>query len=170
MNGSMTVDLGRKCACAKLIIPRPGPADGGLCLGKLPHSLVCPAPLIRCVGFCSSRNIVIVMRIAALAILSAICFSTSAQAQIDWRAPGAAGKVWGDKIDENNREARNRTPEERARADAADAAWDAPLSQADIAATLKRNRAEYDRKLRLGKGHADRWLDRTARLERLERQ
>lgn len=109
------------------------------------------------------------MRTATLTILCASCLATSAHAQINWHAPAAAGKVWGDKIDENNREARNRTPEQQAQAEAADAAWEAPLSQADMTATRERNRAEYNSKLRLGQGHADRWLDHTARMERFKR-
>lgn len=101
-----------------------------------------------------------------LSILAMLGLATPAYAQIDFRSPRAAGKVWEKKIIENNHESRNQGAE----ANAADAAWEAPLTETDLRATLERNRAEYDRRLgRYGKGHTDRWLDRLARSERLER-
>lgn len=110
------------------------------------------------------------MRVTALSAV-ALCLGlpTFAYAQINWHAPRAAGRVWEDKIDENNRQDRQRTAEQRAQAAAADAAWEAPLSTEDLQGTLSHNRDEYERQLRLGKGFADNWLDRTARMERFKR-
>lgn len=105
-----------------------------------------------------------------LVVLGALCMAAAAEAQINWHAPRAAGRVWEDKIDENNRQARNRTPEQRAEAEAADAAWNAPLSIGDIEYTLARHKADYERRLRLGKSFADEWLDRTARMDRFKRE
>lgn len=110
------------------------------------------------------------MRVSVLLALALLSQAAPLQAQIDWHAPRQAGRVWERKIDENNLEASRRSAEQRAQAAAADAAWDAPLSAADLEATRARNRAEYERRLRLGEGFAENWLDRTARLERLERQ
>ena len=109
------------------------------------------------------------MRRLLLPALATLCSTAPAYAQINWHAPRQAGKVWERKIDENNREARNRSAEQQAQAEAAEAAWDAPLTAADLQGTLARNRAEYERRLRLGKGFADQWLDRTARMERFKR-
>lgn len=107
--------------------------------------------------------------IALIALALCLGFPTVTYAQINWHAPRAASKVWQDKLDENHREERNQTAERRAQAAAADAAWEAPLSSADIQGTLSRNRTEYERRLGMGKGFADRWLDRTARTERSQR-
>lgn len=109
------------------------------------------------------------MRAMILFSFAVLAIAAPVHAQIDWHAPRAAGRVWEDKIDENNRQDANRTAAQRAQAEAADAAWDAPLSEADLQGTLARNRAEYDRRLRLGQGFADNWLDRTARMERFQR-
>lgn len=106
------------------------------------------------------------MRGLVPALLALLCLSVPAAAQIDFRSPRAAGRVWENKIIENNRQARDQGAE----ADAADAAWEKPLAPADMQATLMHNRAEYERRVkRFGKGHADRWLDRLARTERFER-
>lgn len=109
------------------------------------------------------------MTVGAL-ILAVVAPFPAAGQFVDYHKAQQAGKVWRDKITDNNRDAARRTAQQRRQAAAADARWDAPLSQADLAGTRARNRAEYDRKLKLGQGFADRWLDRTARLERDRRQ
>lgn len=106
------------------------------------------------------------MRRLILPVLVTLCLAAPAFAQIDFRSPRAAGRVWEKKIIDNNAEARNQS----AAADAADAAWEKPLSASELEGTRARNRAEYDRRItRYGKGHTDRWLDRLARQERFER-
>jgi hypothetical protein len=75
------------------------------------------------------------------------------------------GKVWERKIIENNQKARNQGAE----ADAADAAFEEPLTAAELQGTLARNRVEYDRRVkRYDRGHTDRWPARLARGERFE--
>jgi hypothetical protein len=99
------------------------------------------------------------------AIVLAVTFlcSAAALAQIDFRAPREAGRVWERKIDENNR--KKQTDESKA----ADAAWERPLTSAQLDRTRSRNKAEYDRKAsRFGKPYADQWLDRQARMERYQ--
>lgn len=94
--------------------------------------------------------------------------ATPAVAQgVDYHRAQQAGKVWGDKIDENNRQnaaARN------ARTNSEGVRYDAPLTAADRATALAANRADYDKLLNsVGRKNADRWLDFKARRARAER-
>ncbi len=86
---------------------------------------------------------------------------------VDYHRAQQAGKVWGDKIDENNRQgaaARN------ARTNSQGVRYDAPLTASDRATSLTANRADYDELLNsVGKKNAERWLDFKARRERAER-
>jgi hypothetical protein len=93
--------------------------------------------------------------------LALIILCPAAPAQIDFRAPREAGRVWEKKIHENNRQKRS------AEGKAADAAWERPLTPAQLERSLARNKAEYDRKAsKFSKPYADQWLDRQARMER----
>jgi hypothetical protein len=93
--------------------------------------------------------------------LTLVFLCSAAQAQIDFRAPREAGRVWEKKIHENNRK------KPTAEAKAADAAWERPLTPAQRERSLAKNKAEYDRKAsKFSKPYADQWLDRQARMER----
>ena len=72
---------------------------------------------------------------------------------VDYHRAQQAGKVWGDKINENNRQnaaARN------ARTNSQGVRYDAPLTASDRATSLAANRADYDKLLNsVGKKNAD---------------
>ena len=94
--------------------------------------------------------------------------SVSAQAQgVDYHKAQQAGKVWGDKVSENNRRnaaARN------ARVNSQGVRYDAPLTAADRQAALAANRAQYQKLLNsVGKKNAERWLEFKARSHRAQR-
>src|SRR5690606_31088084 len=82
--------------------------------------------------------------------LAMVLLCSAAQAQIDYRAPREAGRVGEKKIDENNRQKRT------AEGKAADAAWERPLTPAQLERSLAKNKAEYDRKAsKFSKRYAD---------------
>lgn len=102
---------------------------------------------------------------ASMLSLALVFLCSAAQAQIDFRAPREAGRVWEKKIDENNRQKRT------AEGKAADAAWERPLTSAQLERSRARNKAEYDKKAaKFTMSYADRWLDRQARMERFQEE
>lgn len=96
------------------------------------------------------------------------CTATPARAQsVDYHKAQQAGKVWGNKIDENNR--RNAAAK-NARKNSKGVRYDAPLTASDRATALAANRARYQKLLNsVGKKNADRWLDFEARRVRAQR-
>ena len=86
---------------------------------------------------------------------------------VDYHKAQQAGKVWGDKISENNRQS---AADRNARVNSEGVRYDAPLTASDRAAALAANRVEYQRLLNsVGKKNADRWLDFKARRDRAQR-
>lgn len=97
-----------------------------------------------------------------ITLLSAAWIAPSvAQAQVNYHQAQQAGKVWGDKIGENNRQdakARN------AKKNSQGIRYDAPLTTADMEAAKARKPADYQRLYdSVGKKNADRWLEFEAR-------
>lgn len=111
-----------------------------------------------------TMKLVIGLSIAALATL--VAQPVRAQG-VDYHKSQQAGKVWGDKIDENNRrEAKSRN----ARRNSEGVRYDAPLTQRDRADAMAAERAEYQKLYdSVGKKNADRWLDFKARAMRARR-
>lgn len=86
---------------------------------------------------------------------------------VDYHKAQQAGKVWGDKLDENNRQ---RARARQASVNSEGVAYNAPITAADRDRFLAANRADYDRLLRsVGRKNADKWLEIRARQERAKR-
>lgn len=109
-------------------------------------------------------NLLLGLSIAGLATL--VAQPLGAQG-VDYHKSQQAGKVWGDKIAENNRRA---AQSRNARRNSQGVRYDAPLTERDRAAALAANRADYQRLYdSVGKKNADRWLDFKARAMRARR-
>jgi hypothetical protein len=95
-------------------------------------------------------------------------FAPPAHAQgVDYHKGQQAGKVWDDKVGENNRRAAQARNAQR---NSQGVRYDAPLTQRDREAALSANRAAYQRLHgSVGKKNADRWLDFKARALRARR-
>lgn len=106
-------------------------------------------------------------RPALLAAALALAASLPVTAQVNYHQAQQAGKVWGDKIGENNRQAAR---ERNARKNSEGVRYDAPLTAADLAAARTASRADYDRLVdSVGPKNANRWLEFEARKIRAAR-
>lgn len=106
--------------------------------------------------------------LAVMTGLMIACPAIPASAQgVDYHKAQQAGKVWGDKINENNRQ---KAAARNARRNSQGIRYDAPLTASDRATALAANQADYRKLLNsVGKKNADRWLDFKARRARAER-
>jgi hypothetical protein len=103
--------------------------------------------------------------LAGIALLSGgALLVPEVQAQIDYRAPRDASRPWQRKLDEYNREAKQRSEGDKV----ADALWEAPVTPEELARARSSHQAEYEAKRqRFGNSYADNWLERQIRNERV---